>query len=960
VEQLEPGSPASAPLVSGQLTRLLAQLAEAPADRPAARIPLPGEQLGRFRVVREIGRGGFGVVLEAEDTELGRRVAVKVLPWGLAGEGSDPEALREAETAARLRHPNIVTLHDAGPWAGGTYLVYELLHGETLAARLAAGPLPKPEARRILRAVAAALAHAHRAGVVHRDLKPENVFLEADGGVKLLDLGLAQAVGARGHAAGSPSYVAPEQWRGEVVDARADVHAWGVLAHRLLRGRLPRGASAVPPASSPRRLSRLAEGARAADPGVRPADGAALVAAIERVERLRTRARAAVVALAVVAVTVVVSIGAARVLRPPPAPPAGPMRVAVADVANGSGDPALDGAGALLARALEPSSRLRVLDPARLGGALRASGRAAPERIDARSATLGARVTGAAAVLLPAVELDPGGGFTLRVEALEPETARALFAVAERAGTRDEVLPALDRLALQVREALHEREADVRTPDQEIARVVSVNEGARERFLAARRCLERPSEGPSWIYATDCERPLAEALAIDPDFALAHAERVRVAFWYAHPPAELRARLAPALARADRLLPREQAQLRAFEAELDGGVARAAELLRDALAEYPEDTGLLLSLAQLFHRTGRYAEAIDPLERIAALDPGHEVATDMLAGVLGVLDRAEALSAFAERMAASPPSAGTLHAEVHARAWLGDVERALAIARRAAVGGRGAAREDLLNALVAAGRYAEAEALLREDLRRGDAVAPHRLAALLVQLGRAREAQRLLPEARDDMEPRLAYVAGSRAINLRHAAARDVAAILRIVERTRAWSNETGAELAPVLAYAGGVDEAEALATAGTWTPTAREMFEAIVAWRRGAPAAALPPLRRLARGEPEVFVTGSLPPDALAWLAAECAFDAGEGEAALADVRWYQRFYFPLSLWRAWAYPRSLVLEATLLERLGRRGEASDALARLERLWVHADADLPLRAEARALRRRLGPRGQE
>jgi len=952
VDQPEPGSPAHASLAPGQLTRLLAELAEAPTDRPAARVPSAGEQLGRFRVVREIGRGGFGVVLEAEDTELGRRVAIKVLPWALSGGERDPEAIREAEVAARLRHPNIVTLHDAGPWAGGTYLVYELLHGETLAARLEAGRMPKAEARRILRAIAKALAHAHRSGVVHRDLKPENVFLEADGGVKLLDLGLAQAVGSTGHAAGSPSYVAPEQWRGEAVDARADVHAWGVLAHRLLRGRLPHDRAGTA-SSSRHRLTTLAAGARAPDPGERPADGAALLAALDRIERVRARARVA----AIVAVGLAIALGsfaAARVLRAP-APPAGPMRVAVADVENGSGDAALDGLGAILARALEPSPRLRVLDPGRLAGALRASGRAAPERIDRRSAATAARVTGAAAVLVPTLAAS-GGGFTLRVEAAEAETARALFVLEERAATRDGILPAVDRLALRAREALDEREADVRTADQEIARVVSVNEGARERFVAARHCLEHPSEGTSWIYAADCERPLTQALAIDPDFALAHFERVRVGVWTSHPEAELRERLAPALARLDRLLPREQAQLRAFQAELDGQVERAVEILRTALADYSEDSGLLLALAQLFHRTGRYAEAVAPLERIVALDPGHEVATDMLPTVLGVLDRTDALAAFAARMAASPPSAGTLHAEVHARAWLGDVEQALAIARRAAVGGRGAAREDLLHALVAAGRRAEAEAMLREDLARGDSAAPHRLASLLVQLGREREAQGVIPALREGMEPRLAYIAGARAVFLRHAAARDAVAIQDFVERTRPWSGEEAASFAPVLAYVGAVDAAESLAKTAERPQTSaeRELLAALVTWRRGDPAAALPVLRRLASGDP-VLEGRAFPPDGPAWLAAECAFEADGAEAALADVRRYQRFYFPLGLWRAWAYPRSLMLEATLLERLGRRGEASDALARLERLWGHADAGLPVRAEARTLRRRLG-----
>ncbi len=214
-----------------------------------------GDRLGRFLLVREIGKGGFGVVFEAEDTALRRRVAVKVIRPNPAMSGASSTArwLRpEAEAAAQLRHPNVVTLYDAGSWDGGTYLVYELLRGRTLAEALDAGPLARAEAVRVMRDLARALAHLHAAGVVHRDVKAANVFVDADGTVKLLDLGLSQVAGSAGHAAGSPPYAAPEQWRGERADARADVYAWGVLGHELLCGKLPEG----PTPPGPQRLDR--------------------------------------------------------------------------------------------------------------------------------------------------------------------------------------------------------------------------------------------------------------------------------------------------------------------------------------------------------------------------------------------------------------------------------------------------------------------------------------------------------------------------------------------------------------------------------------------------------------------------------------------------------------------------------------------------------------------------------
>jgi WD40 repeat protein len=201
----------------------------------------PGTLIDRFEIVRLLGRGGFGAVYQARDTDLGRHVALKILRLDGPGDRSSLLAMfhAEAEAAARLNHPNVVTLHDHGVHDGTPYLVLELLAGETLAQRLARGPLPAADAIAILAQVCRGLVHAHAAGVVHRDLKPSNVFLRDDGVVKILDFGLARVGRALARPGGTPAYAAPEQWRGDPEDERADVFACGVMLFELLAGRLP-------------------------------------------------------------------------------------------------------------------------------------------------------------------------------------------------------------------------------------------------------------------------------------------------------------------------------------------------------------------------------------------------------------------------------------------------------------------------------------------------------------------------------------------------------------------------------------------------------------------------------------------------------------------------------------------------------------------------------------------------
>lgn len=194
----------------------------------------------RFRILRRLGTGGMGVVVEAFDRVLGRPVAIKVLSDDPANPTLAARFLREARTAAKLRHPGIVQVHDVEP--ADSYIVMELVRGESLSVRLQReGRLPVAEVLRIGKALLEALGHAHAAGVVHRDVKPANVLLSETCEVKLADFGIAMAGDSEltvpGTALGTPAYMAPEQLRGLGVDARADVYAAGATLFKAATGR---------------------------------------------------------------------------------------------------------------------------------------------------------------------------------------------------------------------------------------------------------------------------------------------------------------------------------------------------------------------------------------------------------------------------------------------------------------------------------------------------------------------------------------------------------------------------------------------------------------------------------------------------------------------------------------------------------------------------------------------------
>ena len=260
---------------------------------------------GRYSLERELGRGGMGIVYLAHEVALDRPVALKLLPPQLALQPQLRERfLREARTAAKLSHPNIVPIHAVDEVGEFVFFAMAYIEGDSLGQRVRQrGPLPASEATRVMREVAWALAYAHAQGVVHRDIKPDNILLEQGSGRALVtDFGIAHVREAPGMTAvgeviGTAEYMSPEQASGESVDARSDIYSLGVLGYYAVSGRLPFEGESVgavlakhitqpaPPVAAvapeaPSRVARTIDQCLAKEPAQRYADGAELAEAL--------------------------------------------------------------------------------------------------------------------------------------------------------------------------------------------------------------------------------------------------------------------------------------------------------------------------------------------------------------------------------------------------------------------------------------------------------------------------------------------------------------------------------------------------------------------------------------------------------------------------------------------------------------------------------------------------------
>jgi serine/threonine-protein kinase len=654
---------------------------EAPADFPDLAAGAPGaaargDDLGArlqdtlgtaYRVGRELGGGGMSRVFVAEDTALGRRVVVKVLPPALAAALDVERFRREVRLAAALRHPHIVPLLAAGESPDGlVYYTMPFIEGESLQQRLERdGPLPPAEVVAVVREVADALGYAHARGVVHRDVKPANVLVDG-GHAVVADFGIAKALSAAaddgapravgpaappagtltaaGLVVGTPAYMSPEQARGDAVDARSDVYSLGCMAFELLTGRRPAGhpsalapavggvlARAMAAAAGDRyptvgELARALAAATAADdlPPPAPAAPPARAGAWTR------RRRAAAAGVAAVALAGGAAAVLARAGRPPdgasdgasdgargrPAAVQPALAVLPFDNLGQPGDAYFaDGTADEIATRLARMSGLRVIARASV----------APYKLAGAPPRQIGRELGVTHVLQGTVQWAgaPGGRRRVRVTPrlvraadgtqvwAEPYEAELADVFALQAAVAERVAAALNVTLLAP-----ERRAVAARPTRSVAAYDSYLRGNALATQSLKFVPEARREAVQWY-----ER----AVALDPSFAaawarLSIAERRREAAGDDDPGRGRRARAVAAARRAfalDSTLPEAALAAGALSDGRWGAIERYVVALRD----HPNSAELLFALGAEQLHLGRFDDALASFGRAAALDP---------------------------------------------------------------------------------------------------------------------------------------------------------------------------------------------------------------------------------------------------------------------------------------------------------------------------------------------------
>ncbi len=757
---------------ASETTTIFGSRPESQKKTPLARDgPLEvGQHFGRYHIIRLLGLGGMGAVYHAWDEELSVGVALKIVRPEIA---TDPQAARDLERrfkrelllARQVTHPNVVRIHDMGEIDGIKYITMPFVDGVELASILKANEygLPVEQVLAVARGVVAGLVAAHHAGVVHRDLKPANIMVDSNTGEALImDFGIARSTGSSsGAEAGKPGakllqgplaagltmagvvvgtleYMAPEQARGQEVDHRADLYAFGLILYDMLAGgRRAKGTQSAlkelrqrmvkpPPSLKEQRpdlpapldriISRLVE----PDPEKRFATTAELAAALDRLDAQgnlrplpkRFTTKFLTVSAAAILTALVATWQIARTRVPPEPPP--PVSVLVADFDNRTGDPLFDGSvEQALTVALEGASFISVFshpEAERLASQLEAGG-----KLDEVAARLISRREGIKVILAGSIESAPSG-YSVSVRALdtglEGPDAKPLAVLTETAAGENAVLGTVAHLASQLRRTL----GDTAPESDRLAAAESVTASS----LAALRAYTRAQELADANKYDEALTAYQETVNLDPNFGRAYAG-MGVIYTIFKDEANAKIAYDRALKLVDRMSEREKYRtLGTYYMSVARNYEKAIENYETLVKLYPADDGGHGNLGLAYLYTGNLKRATEEARQVLEIYPNQWVQRYNYSMYLMYAGNFEAAVTEGARVLKEAPSFELAFLPVAlSKAAMGDFDAAFATydqLEKSSASGASLARFGRADLEMLRGQYRKAVAILKDAI----------------------------------------------------------------------------------------------------------------------------------------------------------------------------------------------------------------------------------------------------